>query len=199
MHHWAPLWGHTWSPCFQTFPFSPVLHTAARLPFLEPSAGYITALLCWNVISSPVSNQIKSSGLGGRSWCYPPWSQSIFPWKGAASVDVAKTVPGHVSKPWIPFHESLSHTRSSSCSPEASSGSSRISIPGVSSLHIVHPWMLRFPNASLHSETPSLQTLVVLSHFTCVWAPGCGYGFVLLHLGTSTGLCSDPAHSSERE
>ena len=82
MHHWAPLWGHTWSPCFQTFPFSPVLHTAARLPFQEPSADYITARLCWNAISSSVSNQIKSSGLGGHSWCTLPGLNLSFHGKG---------------------------------------------------------------------------------------------------------------------
>ena len=32
------------------------------------------------VISSLLSNQIKSSRLSGHSWCFPPWSQSIFPW-----------------------------------------------------------------------------------------------------------------------
>ena len=83
------------------------------------------------VIGSLLSSQIKSSRLGGHSWCFPPWSQPIFPWDGAVFMFMAKMVPSHVSKPWTPFHESLFHSEVISVPQKPPVGFSRISTPGV--------------------------------------------------------------------
>ena len=135
-HRWALPQGRTWYPCFQTSPFSTAVYPAARLPFLVSSSDYVTALLCSTMISSPLSNQIKSSHLSGHSWCFPPWSQSVFPWNGAVFMDMANMVPAHVSKPWTPFHESLFHTKVISVPQKPPMGFSRISTSGVFFLSI---------------------------------------------------------------
>lgn len=173
-HHVAvsSLWGPTWSPCFSIFTFSPVICTAGRSPFPEPSSDYVAALRCSEVISGPTSNQIKSSHPGGPSGHTPLWSQVLSPWNGAAVVKVSHGARVGF-KPTYSFHGSwflvlgldfCSQDTSGTCPP-----GSQWLVLLPSAWRSRGCWDLPMPRAVLRSETP-LRAVTASSRFVC--SPG---------------------------
>lgn len=146
--------GPTWSPYFWSFAFSPVLHIAAGWPFLEPSSDYITASFAQKSLA--VSLQIKSSCLSQQSWCCHLWSQWSFLWNAVG----LWTCPSCVCSwfrtthhlPQIPVLYPVSKPLwAYFCPRKPGDKSSMVSAPGLTSFHMVPPWVLGSSNTTSYS------------------------------------------------